>query len=146
MTRSCAVYGVTPVRYDAWRRRPESAHAAQDRQLTQRIVKIFRAHRGCYGSPRIHEALQQTGWQVSRRRVARLMRAAGLRARVVRTAGPVVNTRVTIRLEPHTAGARLVLEHSGFDSSQPWSPQVVRGADVGWATMLGRLTSVGGAA
>jgi transposase InsO family protein len=52
--------------------------------LTQRITRLFRAHRGRYGSPRIHEELQRAGWRVSRRRVARLMQAAGLRARVVR--------------------------------------------------------------
>src|SRR5438093_4842212 len=37
--------------------------------------------RSTYGSPRIHRALQAEGCAVSRRRVARLMRAAGLRAR-----------------------------------------------------------------
>ena len=84
MTRLCALYGVTPAGYYAWRRRPASAHTEQDRQLTQRITTIYRAHGGRYGSPRIHEELAQAGCRVSRRRVARLMRAAGLRARVVR--------------------------------------------------------------
>lgn len=84
MTRLCMLYGVTPAGYYAWRRRPESAHAAQDRELTKAITQVFRAHHGRYGSPRIHEELQRAGWRVSRRRVARLMRQAGLRARVVR--------------------------------------------------------------
>ena len=84
MTRLCALYGVTPAGYYAWRRRPESAHAAQDRRLTQRITALFTAHRGRYGSPRIQQELRRDGWRVSRRRVERLMRAAGLRARVVR--------------------------------------------------------------
>ena len=84
MTRLCAVYGVTRAGYYAWRQRPESAHAAQDRDLQQRIQRLFQQHRGTYGSPRIHRALQAEGCAVSRRRVARLMRAAGLRARVVR--------------------------------------------------------------
>ena len=84
MTRLCTLYGVTPAGYYAWRRRGESAHAVQDRRLTQRITALFRGHLGRYGSPRIHRALQQEGWRVSRRRVERLMRAAGLRARVAR--------------------------------------------------------------
>src|SRR5439155_426807 len=84
VTRLCAVYGVTRAGYYAWRQRPESAHAAQDRDLQQRIQRLFQQHRGTYGSPRIHRALQAEGCAVSRRRVARLMRAAGLRARVVR--------------------------------------------------------------
>lgn len=84
MTRLCALYRVTPAGYYAWRRRPASAHAEQDRRLTQQIQQLFRAHHGTYGSPRIHQALQQAGWRVSRRRVERLMRQAGLRARVAR--------------------------------------------------------------
>jgi len=84
VTRLCALYGVTPAGYYAWRRRPESAHAAQDRNLTQRITALFTAHRGRYGSPRLYRELRGEGWRVSRRRVERLMRAAGLRARVAR--------------------------------------------------------------
>lgn len=84
MTRLCALYGVTRAGYYAWRRRPVSAHAEQDRALRQRIEAIFTAHRGRYGSPRIHRALATAGWRVSRRRVERLMRAAHLRARVAR--------------------------------------------------------------
>ena len=84
MTRLCALYGVTPAGFYAWCRRPASAHTEQDQQLTQRITRIFRSHRGRYGSPRIWQALRATGWRVSHRRVERLMRAAGLRARVVR--------------------------------------------------------------
>jgi putative transposase len=75
---------VTRGGYYAWRQRPLCAHAVQDRQLLERITSIFRAHRGTYGSPRIQQALRTAGCAVSRRRVARLMRAAGLRGRVVR--------------------------------------------------------------
>jgi len=84
VTRLCALYGVTPAGYYAWRRRPESAHTEQDRQLTQQITALYRAHGGRYGSPRIHRELRGQGRRVSRRRVERLMRAAGLRARVAR--------------------------------------------------------------
>jgi transposase InsO family protein len=84
VTRLCALYGVTRAGYYAWRSRPASAHAEQDRKLTQRIVALFQAHQGRYGSPRIHRELTGGGWRVSRRRVERLMRAAGLRARVAR--------------------------------------------------------------
>jgi putative transposase len=84
VTRLCDLYGVTRAGYYAWKRRAESAHAKQDRKLTEHITKLFYAHRGRYGSPRIHRELRGEGWRVSRRRVERLMRAAGLRARVVR--------------------------------------------------------------
>ena len=82
MTRLCALYGVTRAGYYAWRQRPVSAHATQDRQLQWRIRRLFQQHQGRYGSPRIHRDLRAEGWAVSRRRVERLMRTAGLRARV----------------------------------------------------------------
>jgi transposase InsO family protein len=80
----CALYGVTRAGYYAWRRRGGSRHAEQDRRLTQRITTLFHRHRERYGSPRIYRELKTEGWQVSRRRVERLMRTAGLRARVAR--------------------------------------------------------------
>ena len=39
---------------------------------------------GRYGSPCLYQLLRQAGWTVSRRRSARLMRAAGWRAKAVR--------------------------------------------------------------
>jgi transposase InsO family protein len=84
VTRLCQLYGVTRAGFYAWRRRPVSAHAKQDRALLVRIRAHFAAHDGRYGSPRIHHRLVQEGWAVSRRRVARLMRAARLCAKAVR--------------------------------------------------------------
>jgi transposase InsO family protein len=75
---------VTRAGYYAWRCRPASAHAEQDRHLLQQITTVFKRHGGRYGSPRIHRALRTAGWRVSRRRVERLMRQAQLRARVAR--------------------------------------------------------------
>jgi transposase InsO family protein len=84
VSRLCALYGVRRAGYYAWRERPESAHAEQDRKLSRQIVALYTAHQGRYGSPRIHRELIGAGWRVSRRRLERLMRAAGLRARVAR--------------------------------------------------------------
>lgn len=75
---------MTRAGYYAWRARPVSAHAVQDRQLTQRLQQLFHQHHGRYGSPRLCRTLRAEGWRVSQRRVARLMREAGLQARVVR--------------------------------------------------------------
>lgn len=80
----CALYGVTASGYYAWRRRGESARRKEDRVLLDRIQAIFERSRGTYGSPRIHRVLRAEGARVSRRRVERLMREAGLRARVAK--------------------------------------------------------------
>jgi len=75
---------VTAAGLYAWARRGESAHAEQDRVLSTEIARLFAEHRGRYGSPRIYRSLITAGWVVSRRRVARLMRTARLRAKAVR--------------------------------------------------------------
>lgn len=56
--------------------------------------------------------------------------------------GPVVDTRVSFRLEPDGDGTRVIFEHSGFDVSHPWGKQALRGAQFGWAKMLEQLTAV----
>ena len=75
---------MTTAGFYAWRRRGESTHAEQDRVLSTEIMRLFVQHKERYGSPRLYRLLVNAGWSVSRRRVARLMRAAGLRAKAVR--------------------------------------------------------------
>jgi uncharacterized protein YndB with AHSA1/START domain len=58
------------------------------------------------------------------------------------SAGGLVDTRVSFRLEPDGDGTRVFFEHSGFDVSQPWGKQALRGAEVGWEKMFERLTGV----
>jgi putative transposase len=80
----CRRYGVTRGGFYSWQRRGVSVHEEQDRQLLGEIARLFAAHHERYGSPRLYQLLRAAGWVVSRRRVARLMRTAGLRARAVR--------------------------------------------------------------
>jgi uncharacterized protein YndB with AHSA1/START domain len=56
--------------------------------------------------------------------------------------GPVVDTQVSFQLEPDGNGTRLLFEHSGFDASQPWGEQALKGAEFGWAKMLKQLAAV----
>jgi putative transposase len=75
---SCRVLGVSRAGYYAWRGRPPSARARADAELTAAIHRLHAASRGVYGSPRIHADLQAEGRRHGRKRVARLMRQAGL--------------------------------------------------------------------
>lgn len=84
MSALCRRYGVTRGGYYAWLRRPASRRCERDRWLLGRILKIYAAADGTYGSPRICRALRQGGVAVARKRVARLMRACGLRARAMK--------------------------------------------------------------
>lgn len=64
--------------YYAWRSRPPSARQLVDHELTAAIRRIHEASRGTYGAPRVHAELRYEGTRCSGKRVARLMRAAGL--------------------------------------------------------------------
>jgi len=58
------------------------------------------------------------------------------------SAGRLEGTRVSFRLVPDGEGTRLFFEHSGFDVSQPFGEQAFKGAEYGWAKMLGQLPTV----
>lgn len=74
----CAVLHVSVSGYYAWRQRPpcQQRHAV-DQQLSQQVDRVFRQSRQTYGSPRVYAALKAEGVPCSRRRVARVMHAAG---------------------------------------------------------------------
>jgi putative transposase len=74
----CRVLAVSASGYYARRKRPPSARARADAELTARISAIHQYSRATYGAPRIHEELLAAGMHVGRKRVARLMKAAGL--------------------------------------------------------------------
>ncbi len=74
----CRVLGVSPSGYYEWRERPPSARAVRDAEILERIEHHHVASRCSYGSPRILDDLADEGIHVGRKRVARLMRAAGI--------------------------------------------------------------------
>jgi putative transposase len=74
----CRVLGVSASGYYAWVGRPLSRRAQEDERLAARIRTIHALSRGTYGVPRIWEELIEQGVRMSRKRVARLMRAQGL--------------------------------------------------------------------
>jgi putative transposase len=80
----CSALQVSTSGYYAWLDRPESARAQANRRLLDRIGEAHRRSRRCYGSPRITEELRAEGLCVGENRVARLMRAAQIRAKSAR--------------------------------------------------------------
>lgn len=80
----CSVLKVSKSGYYAWRKRPESARAAENRRITARIKDIFDRSKQTYGSPRVTGELNSGGREASRPRVARLMRKARLRSKLAR--------------------------------------------------------------
>lgn len=75
----CRVLRVSHSGYYAWARRPASARATRDALLVPQIIASHERSDSTYGAPRILGDLQEAGERVGRKRVARLMRVAGLR-------------------------------------------------------------------
>ncbi len=76
--RMCDLLGVSASGYYAWSRRLRSKRSLGDEKLLARIRSIHEWSRGTYGAPRIHAELVASGTPISRKRVSRLMREAGL--------------------------------------------------------------------
>jgi putative transposase len=76
----CRCLQLTPSGYYAWAHRGPSLRTRHDLALIQRLRLVHAIHRQVYGRPRLHRALQAEGHRVSAKRIARLMRQAGLAA------------------------------------------------------------------
>jgi putative transposase len=74
----CRMLGVSRSGYYGWRDRPLSRRSREDATLTERIREVHERSRRTYGSPRVHAELRALGTRCGRKRVARLMREAGL--------------------------------------------------------------------
>jgi len=77
----CDVLSVSRSGYYAWKGRPPSARALSDAQLVVDIKAAYAVGRGNYGSPRVQRELRRRNKRVGEKRVARLMRCEGIRAK-----------------------------------------------------------------
>ncbi len=96
----CKTVGVSKSGYYAWKNRPPSKRGREDAVLTEKIREVHGRSRETYGYPRVHAELRTLGLRCGRRRVARLMREAGLRG-CVRG-----RKKQTTRRDPRAAPAR----------------------------------------
>jgi putative transposase len=108
----CRALGVSPAGFYAWQERPVSARTARDGQLRVQIRASHSASRGRYGRPRVWKDLQEAGQRVSEKRVGRLMREEGLRARARK------RFRTTTMSEHDQPVAANVLDRQ-FDAARP---------------------------
>ncbi len=108
----CRMLGVSKSGYYAWRSRPPSKRSREDYALTQKIREVHHRSRQTYGSLRVHAELRALGVRCGRRRVARLMRVAGLRG-CMRS-----RKRRTTRRDPRAAPAPDLLGRD-FVAAQP---------------------------
>ncbi len=115
MAWPCRQLGVARSGFYAWRQRQKAPgkRTAENAAITAEITAVFQAHRGFYGSPRIHQELRASGRHVGRHRVARLMHRAQLRAKTRKAFRPCSKAG---------RGAVGVVENLLQQEFQPWLP------------------------
>jgi len=84
VTVLCELLGVSTSGFYAWLSRPKSKRTIDDEVLTCQIVAIHERSRGNYGAVRVFKALRADDTRVGCKRVARLMRNAGLQGAYAR--------------------------------------------------------------
>ena len=78
ISRMCRTLKDSRSGFYGWRDRAPSARDQADALLSEKIARIHRDSHETYGAPRIHFELRALGVRCARKRVARLMREAGL--------------------------------------------------------------------
>jgi putative transposase len=111
----CRVLQVSRSGFYAWQQPLAAQHTLQDQSLGLEIAAIFAESRGRYGSPRVHAELRVRGQRTARKRVARLMRSAGLRARERRRFRCTTDSH-------HVTGNLLARRLAVLASDTGWSP------------------------
>jgi putative transposase len=81
VVKICEVLHVSPSGYYGWKKRMPSKRAEEDLRILFRLRLLEVASRRCYGSPRMHSTLHDEGWRISRKRVEKVMKTHGIRAR-----------------------------------------------------------------
>jgi transposase InsO family protein len=80
VARACALLKVSRAAFYAHLSGP-SRREQEDAKLTEQIQAVHEESKGRYGAPRVHAELRRRGRRYGRKRVARLMRRAGLRGK-----------------------------------------------------------------
>jgi putative transposase len=112
VSRMCQALSVSQSGYHAWKRRALSLRRRHDLVLSTHVRMAFRLSHETYGSPRMVHELREQGFEVGRRRIARLMRENGLRARQKRRF-----TRTTDSAHAFPVAPNLIAQR--FDTDAP---------------------------
>jgi putative transposase len=101
VSMTCRVLGVSASGYYAWKARPGSTRSRRDLELGDQVRAAYDASSGRYGSPRVHAELRASGEKVGRKRIARLMKEAGLAGRTKRRFRKTTDSKHTFPIAPN---------------------------------------------
>jgi transposase InsO family protein len=97
----CDALDVNRSGYYAYKNAPLSMRQTEDERLTALIVKSFNESRQNYGTERIQKDLRELGEKISRRRIGRLMKQAGLACKIVKKFKATTNSKHDEAISPN---------------------------------------------
>jgi transposase InsO family protein len=100
----CRALEVSPAGYYRWRDRAPGMRAMQNERLVEKIKAAHGASRSTYGSPKIYRQLRQQGEQVNHKRVARLMKEHGVRAKRAKKFTQTTDSRHSLPVSENILG------------------------------------------
>jgi putative transposase len=105
----CATLQVSRSAYYSWHQSGSSMREKHNQELLERISQIHQQSHRTYGSPRIWHVLRQQGIRCSRKRIARLMRIHGIRAKMVRRFKVTTRSRSTQVVAPDLVQRQFII-------------------------------------
>jgi putative transposase len=119
----CRVLEVSRAGYYKWRAEPFSKRRQADAALLVHVRQQFYRLRRRYGSPRLCRELSADGHVCSEKRVARLMRLAGLRAKGAHRFVVTTNSDHAQPIAPHLLGRRFAVG-ARADLNRRWASDI----------------------
>ena len=109
----CKVLGVSRSGFYSWLKRGPSKRALENDELMEQIRVIHKKSKGTYGSPRIREELKKNYVHVSRRRVARLMKKAGIKVENKKRFKSTTNSKHKFPVSPNLLNREFKVDELG---------------------------------
>jgi putative transposase len=128
----CKVFKVTKSSYYQWLKNGPSTRWQENEKLLTKIMDIFEESDETYGSPRMTKELRAREWTVSLNRVARMMRAAGIRARKPKRFVVTTDSKHNYPVAPNVLGRK-------FQATRPgeiWVSDITYGVPVSLRRLL----------
>ena len=127
----CWVLGITQSGFHAWRGRAPSARAQERDSLSTTIRRVYDAHRGRYGAPRIYRVMcERDGYTGSLNRIQSLMRAMNLRAKAGRKYKATTDSGHSLPVAANLLGQDISCDTSAGSTSHAQAPDRVWLSDI----------------
>jgi putative transposase len=101
VSSTCRFMNVSRSAYYAWLERSQTTLEKEDIELIEMIKVLFKKGRENYGTRRLKKALAGKGWYISRRRIGRLMRIAGIACKTRRKFKVTTDSKHSLPIAPN---------------------------------------------